>query len=629
MLPNSSESLHHVPQWAREAIWYQIFVERFRNGDPSNDPTPEDMTGSDPNVIPPNWAVTPWGHDWYRPDPWLDDVPVKGFHYKVQLRRYGGDLQGVLDRLDYIQSLGVTALYFNPLNDSPSLHKYDARSYHHIDRNFGPDPKGDAAIMAAETPGDPSTWQWTSADRLFLRLVDECHRRGLRVIVDFSWNHTGGQFWAVHDLKAKGLRSAYRDWYNLTSTRPGRIQLEGWANNLHMPVVRKQIDGPADRMPFEGNLYAASLREHIFAVTARWLDPDGDGDPRDGIDGFRLDVAAEVPMGFWRDYRRFVRSINPEAYLVGEVWWEEWPDRLMDPRPFLQGDQLDAVMNYRWYRLARGFFGQCEPRLTPSAFTAAIGDINRGIRPEVLQAMMNVAASHDSPRLATSLFNKTKYKFQAKPSDNPDYKIHRPDERTRREQRLLLLHQFTFPGAPHIWNGDEVGMWGADDPDCRKPMLWDDLTYEPESAHLLPGHERPVDPVAPDNGLRAFYTQLAHFRRRHPMLAYADLAFTLADDLQMTLAYSRVLEEEEIVAAFNRSDAPKELRVPVRLGGTYRRALPDGRRFVTRNKILCLKLSPLEGVVLVRESGKRWSLFAVCRSLFARRSTNCSLPHVN
>ena len=146
------ESLASVPAWAKEAIWYQIFVERFRNGDPSNDPTPADMAGSFPDKIPADWKITPWGHDWYSHEPWLDSVKANGFYSKIQARRYGGDLQGVLDKMDYIQSLGVTAIYFNPLNDSPSLHKYDARNYTHIDRNFGPDPKGDVAIMNSEDP---------------------------------------------------------------------------------------------------------------------------------------------------------------------------------------------------------------------------------------------------------------------------------------------------------------------------------------------------------------------------------------------------------------------------------------------------------------------------------------------
>ena len=130
-----------VPAWAGDAVWYQIFPERFRNGDPRNDPTPADIVDPIARPLPAGWRTTPWGHDWYALDPWARAAHLS-FYDEVYFRRYGGDLQGVLDRLDYLQDLGVTALYFNPLNDAPSLHKYDARNYRHIDRNFGPDPRG-------------------------------------------------------------------------------------------------------------------------------------------------------------------------------------------------------------------------------------------------------------------------------------------------------------------------------------------------------------------------------------------------------------------------------------------------------------------------------------------------------
>jgi cyclomaltodextrinase / maltogenic alpha-amylase / neopullulanase len=209
------------PAWAADAIWYQIFVERFRNGDPANDPTPHDMIGVTDEPVPEGWAPTPWGHDWYRQEPWAA-ATGRDFYGTVNFRRYGGDLQGVLDKLDYLQDLGVTALYFNPLNDAPSLHKYDARHYRHIDRNFGPDPRGDEARMAAEDPMDPATWGWTAADSLFLVLVDEVHRRGMRIIVDYSWNHTGITFWAWRDLLARQRESPFADWYEDPAVRRPR-----------------------------------------------------------------------------------------------------------------------------------------------------------------------------------------------------------------------------------------------------------------------------------------------------------------------------------------------------------------------------------------------------------------------
>ncbi|RLD71428.1 MAG: alpha-amylase, partial [Bacteroidetes bacterium] len=153
------KDISYVPEWSRNAIWYQVFVERFRNGDTSNDPKVEDIQGTYPDETPEGWKITPWGHDWYKPDDWFANSSLPDQWNNLQARRYGGDLQGVLDQLDYLQSLGINAIYFNPLNDSPTLHKYDPRHWRHIDRNFGPDPEGDKKIISEENPIDPATWK--------------------------------------------------------------------------------------------------------------------------------------------------------------------------------------------------------------------------------------------------------------------------------------------------------------------------------------------------------------------------------------------------------------------------------------------------------------------------------------
>ena len=338
-------SFDEPPDWAREAIWYQIFVERFRNGDSANDPRPEYMRGAYPGYVPANWKVTPWHQDWYEQEDWAR-AEAGHFHKLAAARRFGGDLQGVLHKLDYLQDLGITAIYFNPLNDSPSLHKYDARHYRHIDRTFGPDPAGDTVIIDAEDPVDPATWRWTAADRLFLKLIREVHRRGMRLIVDYSWNHTGITFWAWEDLRKNQAKSRFRDWYDIISfddpkTLEDEFHFEGWLGVKTLPELKKvNVSGKRKGHVFEGDLHP-EVKAHVFNVTRRWLDPNGDGDPGDGVDGFRLDVATHVPLGFWRDYRKFVRGINDETLLLGEAWWTKWPDQLMDPRPFLQGDIFD------------------------------------------------------------------------------------------------------------------------------------------------------------------------------------------------------------------------------------------------------------------------------------------------
>ena len=230
-------AFYNPPAWAQKAVWYQIFVERFNNGDKANDPKPENMDVPFMNIhTPKGWEVSAWTSDWFKKEKW-ETNSGQSFNSLLQYRRYGGDLQGVLDKLDYLHDLGVTALFMNPLNDASSLHKYDARNYHHIDVNFGPDPIGDNKLIASEKPNDPSTWNWTSADKLFLKLVEEAHKRGMKIIMDYSWNHTGTNFWAFEDLVKNQKKSAFKDWYSVTSfddpaTAVSEFKYEGWLGNL-------------------------------------------------------------------------------------------------------------------------------------------------------------------------------------------------------------------------------------------------------------------------------------------------------------------------------------------------------------------------------------------------------------
>ena len=269
------------PNWAKDVIWYEIFVERFHNGDHSNDPKPENINIPSINVIAPkNWKLTPWTHNWYASEPWFD--PEKTFNENVVFRRYGGDLQGVLDKLDYLQHLGITALFVNPVNDAPSLHKYDARNYHHVDVNFGPDPKGDNKIIASENPADPATWKWTSADKLFLKLINEVHKRRMRIILDYSWNHTGTTFWAFRDILKNQEKSPYKDWYAIKSfddpaTAGNEFAYDGWIGISSLPEIKKvDVTTPrATGYPYEGDINPGA-KKHIFDVTSRWLAPNGD-----------------------------------------------------------------------------------------------------------------------------------------------------------------------------------------------------------------------------------------------------------------------------------------------------------------------------------------------------------------
>ncbi len=597
-LPAQNEtSLQRVPEWAKDAVWYQIFPERFRNGDPSNDPTVEDIMGGWPWTRPKQWRIHPWTSDWYKLQPWENNTG-KGFYWETGLRRYGGDLQGVLDKLDYLQELGINAIYFNPLFESPSLHKYDAAMYHHIDNNFGPNPELDRRIWAEEDPSDPSTWKWTSADSLFLRLIRECHARGIRVIIDGVFNHVGNTFWAFQDVVRRQQASPFKDWFIIKSwddpkTPQNEFDYQGWYGVRDLPEIREDGRGPV----------AESFREHIRAILRRWMDPDGDGDPSDGIDGWRLDVADMVSIEFWRDFRRWVRDINPDAYLTGEVWWEDWNrNKMFNAAPWLQGDVFDAVMNYRFARAVKKFVIDRRTQISPRAFADSILALFRDYPRDNVYVLQNLMDSHDVDRVSSQIVNPDRwYDHAARPGQNPDYDIRKPTAEERQKQRLIVGLQMTLPGAPMIYYGDEAGMWGGDDPDCRKPMVWPEFQYEPEASHPF-GRPRPVDSVAFDTELFEWYKTLIHIRRQEKALRRGDLRFLIAPENEPVLAFSRFLDGDTLWIALNNS--PQSRILQFRHKQIAASALKDritGRVFHPHDRLYAFRLKPYQILILKSE----------------------------
>jgi glycosidase len=195
--------------------------------------------------------------------------------------------------------------------------------------------------------------------------------------------------------------------------------------------------------------------------------------------------------------------------------------------------------------------------------------------------MMNLAASHDSPRLSTSLFNDAfKYKHLAEPSVNADYKIHKPDTNTRTRQKLLLAHQYTYIGAPHIWAGDEMGMWGADMGDTRKPLIWKDYDFESEIVDPR-GYNRTPDKVAFDDALFEYYRTLIQIRKTNKVLANGDIEFIVVDDENNTLAYSRFDDIEEIVTIFNNGNTKRTIQMPLKIDAEYVQVL--GNHIIKQN----------------------------------------------
>ncbi|WP_420455165.1 glycoside hydrolase family 13 protein [Rubrivirga sp.] len=523
------------PAWAQDAVWYQVFPERFSNGDPANDPTRASLENSD--AVGDDWAVTPWTADWYARAPWEEARGPDFYDDGVFDRRLGGDLQGVLDRVPYLDSLGVTAVYLNPVFWAASLHKYDATSYHHVDPFFGPDPQGDIAMVAGET-ADPATWVWTSADRLFLDLVAAFHARGIRVVIDGVFNHTGTRFWAFQDVRRNQQASRYADWYEVTAwddpaTPESEFDWNGWWGYKPLAVLANTADG-ADLHP--------GVKAHVFDATRRWMDPDGDGNPADGVDGWRLDVAGEVPDGFWRDWTALVAEVNPNAITIAEEWG--------DAPGTLARTGFHSTMNYHALAIPLDAFA-FDGRTDAATFAREVTERFEAFPDATRPALMNVLAGHDTDRLASMIVNGRLgggYDRLAGPRDTTAYLVRAPRKNERDLQRAVVLLQMALPGAPHVYYGDEAGMWGADDPDDRKPMVWPDLTYEPE-ASAPRGLAREPDPVAFDRDLFAFTRGAIALRQSDAVLRRGSLATVAAHE--RAVAFERVLDGDRRVVAFN------------------------------------------------------------------------------
>jgi cyclomaltodextrinase / maltogenic alpha-amylase / neopullulanase len=411
-----------VPDWAADTVYYYLFPDRFRNGNPTNDPKPErDKYQNHPVELHARWLERP-----YRPGEGGDAVYNNDF--------FGGDLEGIIQKLDDIKSLGANALYMTPVFRAASNHKYDTGDFRQIDPAFG-----------------------SNAD--FNRLTQEAAKRGMRVVVDTSLNHVGsdspyfdrfGNF-ASQDGTSQGAfakgkpnpASPYFNWFlfDTTQTDPNQ-QYRGWVGILDLPELNKD---------------SAAWRNHAYrnddSVTRHWL--------RQGASGWRMDVAPWVNDSFWREWSATVKQENPQALTVAETWF--------DASKYFLGDMFDATMNYIFRNAVLDYAAGGKARkiypnleLTREAYPAPM-----------LQASMNLLSTHDQARALHH------FGIAGNPhtDDTPD-----PAKLAQAKQRLLLavLFQVGFPGAPTLYYGDEVGVGGGDDPYNRATYPWADQGGQPD-----------------------------------------------------------------------------------------------------------------------------------------------------
>ncbi len=521
-----------TPDWVKEGIIYQIFPERFANGNPDNDPDfsewyYEGLTDL-PNSGRSNDEYFHLVHDWYDVEG-LTESPYRTDDRPDWYSFYGGDVAGIHQHLDYLANLGITIIYFNPIFEAKSNHKYDAASYTEIDPHFG-----------------------TNAE--FAALVEACHARGIRVVIDLAFNHTGETFWAFVDTRDKGPDSEFWDWYEWKKwpmpegwTSGGLDYYDCWWGFGQMPNLNFDLSRPNPEEHMVWDIEDAEVNwpvvEHTIDAAIYWL-------TEIDVDGFRLDVAGEVPFWYWELFRERVREAKPDAYILGELWGAS-PE-------FVNGKYYDAVMNYAFFRdpvlafIARG-------EMDAAQFDSAIAP-GRFVYPdEGVRAMMNLLDSHDTERFLTTAWGDT------------------------RRLELAILFGMTYVGAPALYYGDEIAMTGGGDPDCRRPFHWK-WRDDPERADV-----------------HAYTRRLIALRKEHPCFAWGSFRTLLAEG--RVFAYERSTTGDDAVVVLNASDAEAAVVVPLEEAPPYGLWNPIEQTRVAvepsgDGATFAITLPPLSGAVL-------------------------------
>ncbi len=458
-----------VPDWVQDAIFYQVFPDRFRNGDPSNDPV---------EVV--DWGARPTRENFF-----------------------GGDLAGVIEGLPYIEDLGCNAIYLNPIFAAGTNHRYDTHDYFEIDPVLGD-------------------------DAVFDELVSQAHSRGIRVVLDGVFNHCGLGFAPFQDLLENGERSRYRRWFDVYDF-PVRV---GEQPNY-------ATCGGAYYLP-RLNASEPEVERFVHEVALHWL--------ARGIDGWRLDVPYEIETDFWRRFRSVVKEAFPSAYLVAEEW--------RNPSAYLTGDTFDGVTDYELRGLIVDFFAK--RALTGEAFLRGYETL-RHHRPNGSSfGMLNILGTHDTARVMTEF---------------------------RRDEELVkaaFTGLFTLPGAPVVYYGDEVGMEGENDPDCRRAFPWEESEW--------------------NESLRTHIQRLADVRSRYACLRRGTFSPAFGND--RVASYAREFDGEVSLVILNATELPRDLDMPVPFSAGMRFTdLIGGDCFEVEEGVIRFEpLRPKSAMILVRSA---------------------------
>jgi glycosidase len=411
----------------------------------------------------------------------------------------------------------------------------------------------------------------------------------MHIIIDGVFNHTGRDFFAFKDIRENQQRSRYRSWYQIESyddprTKRNEFSYKGWWGTKTLPIFNTTADGHDMHTGPKG---------YIFDATRRWMQPRGKA--ADGIDGWRLDVAEDRPTKFWADWHGLVRQLNPNAYTTAEIW--------KDAAKFVREGGFSASMNYNAFAIpVKGFL--IDNNVTPTHFGQLVEKRRKQFPPATAAVMQNLTDSHDTDRLASMIVNRENspqpngddivFNKDNTPRSSNKYDVRKPNETERQIQRLIVLFQMCYLGAPMIYYGDEAGMWGAGDPDDRMPMIWQDEEYEPQAADPR-GREREPDEVEFDEELFNFYKRAIALRREHDALNHGDFAIVTTEDAEHVIVTSRTSKREKLIVAINRGEQDAHVDVHLNSG----KLVPI---FVTRGTLEATKVDG-SNIVLPALSG--------------------------
>lgn len=635
--------LFNVPNWSKEAIWYNIFPDRFYNGNHYNDPIfnefgpeafkpnilheqnfVEEYRWEKSNNVISHFDRNRWTSDFREQTIW-EKLGEREIDYSLKYARmYGGDLQGIKEKIPYMKELGINAVWLNPVFFSYQNHKYGANDFRHISPDFGTiktsgethgveinrnnkygnksyvDVLGNKATTSSELKllevnlkgenrgkngygetEDPATWVWTESDLIMVDLIKEFHKNGIRVIFDGVFNHSSSEHWTFNMVLADGENSKYKDWYKFTDFGQHVQITDDMSDEQAFETLianRKRTIynawGGFDSLP-EFNTFNQEYKEYIFNITRKWMcGPDGKESENwmedDGIDGWRLDVPNCLEnQNFWNEWREVVKGSKKDSYITAELWGNASGD-------INGGNKFDTVMNYEWLKTVIGFFinqsreGGVRYKLKAQDFFNELREKRTWYPYQALQASQNLNGSHDTDRLYSRIVNDVVGRnLEEGKQLEKGYNGIRPDLASNNHPnttidwrnspikpkdilKLISIFQMTYIGAPMLFYGDEVGMWGATDPYCRKPMLWKEFLYDNEKnpSHI---NQNEVYEQKVDSDLFEWYKKLIRIRLENKTLVYGKFREVFADNERDVIAYERVIEDQLIIVVINNS----------------------------------------------------------------------------